>query len=145
MSLISAKAYKLSSPYTDKIYIGSTTGPLDLRRCHHEMAYLNTKYGHLGKRKGKTESSSELFEKSEPDLSQVKISLLEEKYVHSEIEVRQLEQTWMDKTSNLINTRRAVGYEYHTCECGGTIDNSGHKKRHSETKRHRDFVVNQKQ
>jgi hypothetical protein len=69
MDYKNGKIYKLWSPNTDKVYIGSTTQPLFKRLSKHKWNYTYWKKG------GKTEymTSFEIF-----DYGEVKIELIEE-------------------------------------------------------------------
>lgn len=132
------KIYKLITTNSNKVYIGSTKYPLDYRKCQHEFKYHNMKYGHGGIDVGKP-TSGLIFNAAEPDLSQVKIELLEEKIVANNQEARELEQSWIDKIP-CVNFARALRVGSTLCECGGVCHPHG-KKKHLKTNKHIQFVA----
>jgi hypothetical protein len=79
-----SKIYKLTSPYTDKIYIGSTVRPLDKRLEQHRCQY----YG------GSTITSWKLFQLAPDD---VKIELLCSYPCNNKEEAAKLERWFIEE------------------------------------------------
>jgi len=103
-SLISGKIYKISSPNTDKIYIGSTTGTLSWRFRKHTY---NWKHKNLGKY-----CSSEII----LAYGNARIELLEEVEVENLRDLRRIEQRWILKLCNTVNIKDAFSSELETLE-----------------------------
>ncbi len=92
------KIYKLVSPHTDKIYIGSTTKKyLSQRLTGHKN---NFKYYQKNGTNGNTKSFELL------QLGEVEIILLEEYQCNSKDELTARERYWMEQNNNLINKVR---------------------------------------
>ena len=146
------RIYKLSSPHTDRVYVGSTVQTLNQRLANHRCNYSA----------GKNCGSCELLKLGEYD---VEIELLEEIEIeHNEDPKRYCcEQKWMDCTENTCNILRAdktahrAEYikEYHkehkeeiirykaekiTCDCGSMVSRSG-MARHRRTEKHRKLMA----
>jgi len=90
-----SKIYKLTSPHTDQIYIGSTCQKLLSNRLGEH------KYEHIN-RSNKNISSFKLFE-----LGNVKIELIENYPCNSRQELIIREQHWLNTSPNCINTKNA--------------------------------------
>jgi hypothetical protein len=92
-SMIKGMVYKITSPNTDMVYIGSTTETLNdrLRKHIYDMKKTNNYV-----------SSQIILEKGS-----VNIELLEEVYVDSIRDLRKIEQEYIDKTHNAVNKIRA--------------------------------------
>ncbi len=90
-SLIQGRIYKITSPNTDKVYIGSTTLELKERLSYHIKDM-------------KKNSITSIFILEKGDYT---IELLEEVYVESIRDMRKIEQDWIDETPNTVNKQRA--------------------------------------
>ena len=92
------RIYKLTSPHSDRVYVGSTVQTLNARLRLHRRDYRSGKYC----------SSCELLKLGEYD---VKIELLEEIEIEhkKDPKKRKYEQKWMDCTENTCNILRADG------------------------------------
>ena len=90
-SMITGRIYKLTSPNTDKVYIGSTTETLNTR--------LNK---HVSDWKRRNCSSIYILEKGD-----YKIELLEEVQVESSRDLTKIEQSWIDRFPNAVNKKKA--------------------------------------
>lgn len=88
------KIYKLTSPHTDKIYIGSTTIELGVRLNIHKSQA----------KKLISCSSKYLFELGEDD---VKIELIKNYAVDKKEQLTEEERRIMEETTNVVNQRRA--------------------------------------
>jgi hypothetical protein len=94
-SYATGKIYKITSPHTDKIYIGSTTTSLYRRLINHKHYYKHQK----------ANSSKYMFDSGDP-----KIELIEEYPCHTKAELLEREQYYMDLYKDCIcNDRPAVG------------------------------------
>ena len=147
------RIYKLSSPHTDRVYVGSTVQTLNQRLANHRCNYSA----------GKNCGSCELLKLGEHD---VEIELLEEIEIEhtDDPKRREYEQKWIDCTENTCNILRAeparrnrkeymkeyfqknkerlqeLACERITCECGSVI-RRGDKARHRRTKKHRELMA----
>jgi hypothetical protein len=94
-SYATGKIYKITSPNTDKIYIGSTTTSLHRRMINHKHYYKHQKEN----------SSKHMFDSGDPQ-----IELIEEYPCDSKKELLLREQYYMDLYKHCIcNDRPAVG------------------------------------
>lgn len=94
-SYASGKIYKITSPHTDKIYIGSTAQSLERRMINHKHYYKHNK----------GISSKPMFDSGDPQ-----IELIEEYPCHTKKELLLREQYYMDLYKDCIcNERPAVG------------------------------------
>jgi hypothetical protein len=155
------KIYKLISPHTDKIYVGSTTKQyLSQRLTSHKSYYNFFKKGKISKRV----SSADLL-----DLGDVEIILLESYPCNSKDELAARERHWIEQNKNLIvniniptrttkerNDRNYVNNQEilkehsklyrqqhkkeYKCECG-TIMNEYHKIQHIKTDKHLTYLM----
>jgi len=89
-----AKIYKLSSLVNDKVYIGSTCNPLNVRMAQHILSHWAFKSGNNSTRV----SSYDII-----DLEEYKIELLEECNIEERFKI---EQKWID-TIKCINKNSA--------------------------------------
>ena len=92
VSLIEGRIYKLTSPNTNMVYIGSTILTLNLRLSKHVSDW---------KRRDCC-TSKYILEKGN-----VNIELLEEVQVDSIRDLTKIEQEWIDKTPNAVNKKKA--------------------------------------
>jgi hypothetical protein len=91
------KIYKLISPHTDKVYVGSTTeNYLSGRKSGHKSNYKNW----TNNKKGSYISSFELFELG---VDCVDIILLENFPCNSKNELHARERYWIECTANHVN------------------------------------------
>lgn len=92
-SLMTGRIYKIVSPNTHKIYVGSTFETLARRLCKHTYDWHNL-----------AKSSVKYI----LDAGDFKIELLEEVEVEGKAQLRMKEQEWVEKLSNIIvNKNRA--------------------------------------
>ena len=126
-SMIKGKIYKITSPNTDMVYIGSTTATLNRRLRNHFYDW---------ERKRKYCSSIYIIEKGN-----VTIELLEEVQVDSKKDLRKLEQEWINKIPNAVNNRKAYIHEEQLKESTSEYNRKYReknkeiiKKKHSEKK-----------
>ena len=93
---LNAKIYKLTSPNTEEIYVGST--------CYKYLCdRLGVhKYQYINKPENKNTSSSKLFK-----LGDVNIELIELYPCNSRKELIQREQYWLETLPNCINKNKA--------------------------------------
>ncbi len=146
------KIYKIISPHTDKIYIGSTTKQyLSQRLTKHKSHFLMyEKHG-----KGSNMGSFVLLR-----LGDVEIILLETYPCNSREELVAREKHWMEQYNNLVNKSRPViteqerkehkkqyalkKYNYtnekHICECGGEYTTQ-HITTHERTQKHQTYLM----
>jgi hypothetical protein len=142
--------YKISSPSTDKIYIGSTIQPINYRFSYHKGKY-------------NTCSSKEII-----NYKNAIIEPIEEIEYNTLFDLRKRERYYIDlnrekcvnivipnKTDKEINDAnkarhkqyrldnsdylKRVRNEKYICECGGEYSYSN-KQRHIKTKLHQDFL-----
>ena len=85
--------YKITSPLTDKIYIGSTTTPLDKRLSEHKSKYKGYLTG-----KGNNVSSFQIIK-----LGECKIELIENVVFDDKKQLRNKERYYIENTANIIN------------------------------------------
>jgi len=141
--MIKGRIYKLTSPNTNMVYIGSTTETLNSRLRKH-----------IYDMKRKNSSSRHVLEKGD-----FKIELIEEVYVESKDDLRKIEQNWIEKTPNAVNKIRAFDVnpkeqkkEYDRehnrnskkfCKvCNVWIKGRGMLVRHEQTPKHiRNFIL----
>ena len=90
-----AKIYKITSPHTDKIYIGSTTRPLNQRMHQHEYEFKKNNYNC---------SSRLIFE-----YGKCKIVLVEDYPCNNKYELEKKESSYM-KSANVVNIRKIAGF-----------------------------------
>ena len=151
------KIYKIVSPHTDKIYIGSTTQPrLCQRLALHKGEFKNWQLGKVNR-----VTSFDLIE-----LGDVEIILLESYPCNSKDELESRERYWYDLNKELIinknrpfiteKERKQFFKEYReknketikeyrkikfNCECGSTNISYEHKKRHTESDKHQTYLM----
>lgn len=152
--MIKGSIYKITSPNTDMVYIGSTEKTLNSRLSKH-----------IYDMKRKNSSSRHVLEKGD-----FKIELIEEVYVESKDDLRKIEQNWIEKTPNAVNKIRAFDFnpkesqknnytkynernrefrnksfrdKKHYCKlCDCTITGYGMLARHERTLKHiRNFIL----
>jgi hypothetical protein len=109
-SYATGKIYKITSPYTDMIYVGSTTQSLERRMNKHKSNYKN-----------RTHSSKYMFDSGDPQ-----IELIEEYHCDSKKELLLREQYYMDlykdcicnKVNAVFGDRKAYNRAYMRSERG---------------------------
>ena len=134
--------YKLSSPQTDKVYIGYTTQTLANRKIQHR--FINKHH--------RSCKSKEITQYDDFD-----IELLEEVEFNNKNEIYDKEKEYIQNTPNCINKYNNIysvrwGQDVKTymkewreakgitiCDCGGHY-NIFHKKRHFESYKHRNYL-----
>ena len=134
--------YKLSSPQTDKVYIGYTTQPLAQRKIQHRFMYKHNRFG----------KSKEITQYDDFD-----IELLEEMEFNNKNEICDKEMEYIKNTPNCVNkynTTYSVRYSQDIktyrkewsekkgtthCECGGHYTYT-HKNRHFESEIHKNYL-----
>lgn len=155
------RVYKLTSPHTDLVYVGSTIQTLNARLSEHRKDY----------RAGRGCGSCELSKLGEYD---VKIELLEEIEIDHKRDPKRCdyEQKWIDCTENTCNILRADKeykkkyrqktkeywneynrehyqknkeylFEKIPCECGSVITRTN-MTRHKKTQKHKDYMAAKK-
>jgi hypothetical protein len=144
------KIYKLVSPHTNKIYIGSTCKTLNKRLYCHRGHYILWKNNNENKYKYIT--SYNLF-----NLGNVTIELIELYSCNSKVELHSRERYWINQNKDIVvnkqvPTRTKQEYrqdhiEYYKylsrkscqkisiCSCGSHYSES-HKQRHFKTFKH---------
>jgi len=150
------KIYKIISPHTDKIYIGSTYKEyLSQRLAKHKSEFKEWL-------KNKTKPNIRSYELLQ--LGDVEIILLESYPCNSKDELRARERHWIDQHNNLVNKARPVITEEerkqlkkthiqnnkehydsyrkinNTCECGGNYLYSN-KIRHEQSDKHQTYMM----
>jgi hypothetical protein len=155
------KIYKLISPHTDNIYIGSTTKQyLSQRLTSHKSYYNFFKKGKINRRV----SSFVLL-----DLGDVEIILLESYPCNSKDELEARERYWIEQNKNLIinkniptqtvkernNRNYAINHENlkersriyrqqnnqeYKCDCGATI-REYNKNNHNKSDKHQTYLM----
>jgi len=87
--------YKLTSPHTPKIYIGSTFETLNTRYIEHKYNW----------KKNRSCSSKIIFAAGKGN--GVAIELIEKVQVTDKTELRKLEQNYMRELNNIVNIKKA--------------------------------------
>jgi len=133
-----AKIYKLVSNYTDKIYVGSTTQKLSMRKAEHTRDYQQYLKGI-----GYKFISFELLE-----LGPVDIILLEEYQCDNREQLHKRERYHIEK-NNCVNknipARTLKEYQeankdkMYKCSCGSTVKFL-YKSQHTQTSKHLKFT-----
>jgi len=146
------KIYKIVSPHTDKIYIGSTTKQYLSQRLAKHKSHFST---YENKGNGANIGSFELLR-----LGEVEIILLETYPCNSKDELIAREKHWMDQYNNLVNKCRPViteqerkqhkkqyrqktadyTQEKFKCECGGEYTRQ-HRFVHARTIKHQTYLM----
>lgn len=128
-----AKIYKITSPSTNKIYIGSTTTKYLSTRLHeHKKQTRNHRQGR------KNMITSELI----TSFGDSKIELIEKYPCNNRKELETRERYYMDLNSDIIvNKTRPITQTRFICECSGRYMYS-HKNEHLRTKKHKKFLEN---
>jgi len=145
--------YKIVSPYTKKVYIGSTNACcIQSRYNRHVQDYV----AYLNERTTNYLTSFEILKYPEH-----KVVLVEEMEVENAEELKRKEGIHQKYTSHVVNKRIEcrTRKEYYAdnilritelksrpieCECGCTV-RADHLARHRKTKVHQDFIVNQEE
>jgi hypothetical protein len=140
------KIYKLVSPHTDYIYIGSTTKKYLCQRLGGHTTSFNYKIKTgLG-----SNSSHDLIQ-----FGDVEIILLESYPCNSKDELHSRERYWIENTDNVINARKKPHiteeerHEYslnrklkrYNCICGSINISHGNKKEHEKTDKHQTYMM----
>ena len=142
------KIYKLISPHTDKIYIGSTAKKYLCQRLGGHKTSLEYKM-----KTGKGSNSSHDLIR----LGDVEIILLEAYPCNSRDELRARERYWIEQANNmnLINVRKKPyitveerrqysldrKLKRYNCVCGSINLNHGDKKNHIATDKHQTYMM----
>lgn len=121
--MITGRIYKLTSPNTDMVYIGSTTETLNRRLNQHIYDW---------EKKRKDNSSIYILEKGD-----YKIELIEEVQVDSIRDLRKLEQEYIDKIPNTINKVRAYISEEEKIEYNKTREKKYREKNKDKIIKHK--------
>ena len=130
------KIYKITSPHTDKIYIGSTVQPLKQRFSAHKYEYKKNNYNC---------SSRIIF-----DFGDCNIELIKDYQCNNKKELEAEEMKYII-SSNVVNIRKSTGYTipprrekrqliYYTCECGWDLCSLAYKKGHERSKIHQQYL-----
>ena len=112
-SLMTGRIYKIVSPNTHKIYVGSTFDTLSQRFRHHTYEWRNKK---------RCCTVKEVL-----DAGDFKIELLEEIEVENKSELRMKEQEWAEKLSNIIVNKNKA---FSTLEQTKQLRNENNKERY---------------
>jgi hypothetical protein len=155
--------YKISSPSTDSVYIGSTTKTIQQRLRQHKADYKR----YLNKTKNYVTSYEivkyddaiiELLEKLEYEN---KIELydreayyikLDNKSINRVIPNRTYKKYYEDNKEQIIEKKKQYAInnkqqikehqnEKHTCDCGGKYTNAN-KARHLKSSKHKQYITN---
>jgi len=139
--MIRGKIYKITSPNTEQVYIGSTTDSISYRLYGHGCQYISYRRG-----KNHYCSSYEIIERGNAE-----IELIEEYICNTKEELRIREQYWIENTPNNCNKRFAHATEGRKqtiyakrlvtkpCACGGKYSEAG-KRTHFKTKLHQQYL-----
>lgn len=134
--------YSIKSSSGTETYIGSTKQAPHVRFAGHRY----------DAKRGKSTGIKPLIDKYGVDT--LVYEVIEEVDCNNINELRQIEDKWIRKTSNCINTYQACismtmveyqqmkyhqRYKKHQCECGGSYTTTN-KAEHLRTKRHRNFI-----
>jgi len=124
------KIYKIISPHTDKIYIGSTIRDLDLRFNEH-----------IKDCKIKNLTSSQIFKHGDCE-----IELIEEYPCDNKKELDTREKYHIQNSLNCINilmkrTNDELSKEIKKCICGSNVQSIGLNK-HIKSKKHQEYIKN---
>jgi hypothetical protein len=122
-SLITGRIYKIVSPNTHKIYVGSTFETLAQRFRHHTYEWRN----------GIACTVKEVL-----DAGDFKIELLEEVEVESKAELRIKEQEWVEKLSNIIVNKNKA---FSTLEQTKQKRNDNNKERYKTDPEYREKQI----
>ena len=158
MSII-GRIYKISSPQSEKIYIGSTIYSINNRLKQHKRAYKR----YQDDKKGSHITSFELLMYDD-----VKIELLEENKFKDKNEMHTKERFYIESTNNTVNKNRPIitkeelkvcyaenkklyrinnkekinerANEKFNCDCGGKYCRS-FRASHNKSKRHINYIT----
>lgn len=158
------KIYKIWSPLTDKIYIGSTTQPLCNRMSNHRTCYKLWLKGYV-RPSGMPASNCSSFRILEID-PDCKIELLKKFPCNNKTELENEERAIMDLLDNCVNVNKGKSFdpeymknykkkywsenkdkinecrnEKFDCDCGGRYTRA-HKSRHYISKKHKKYIDN---
>jgi len=122
-SLITGRIYKIVSPNTHKIYVGSTFETLAQRFRHHTYEWRN----------GIACTVKEVL-----DAGDFKIELLEEVEVEGKAQLRIKEQEWVEKLSNIIVNKNKA---FSTLEQTKQKRNDNNKERYKTDPEFRDKQI----
>ena len=146
------KIYKIISPHTDKIYIGSTAKQY---LCQRLTAHKTSFRAYQKTGKGGNLRSYELLQSGD-----VEIILIESYPCNSKDELTARERHWIDQHNNAINKIRPSitkeedkerrkqyalkrsdhSNEKHICECGGEYTTQ-HITTHNKTDKHQTYLM----
>lgn len=141
---ITGTIYKISSEQTDRVYVGSTTLPILTRFSVHKSHFKrwNNEEEGVGYC-----ASFEIMQFDDAD-----VEILEQAEMENRMELRALEQIWLDRTPNIVNVKKAVltpeqKQEYIAarlqkikCECGGSYSITN-LKHHRSSSKHSRYVL----
>ena len=128
------RIYKLTSPQSELVYVGSTTASIKKRLSHHKTnykRYTNGKHGYI--------SSHEILKHGDAN-----IELIEQKEYKDKKEMLERERFFMDSIENTVNKNRCgVSHkesvehdgEKFKCDCGGVYTRKN-RNAHNKSKRH---------
>ena len=119
-SLMTGQIYKIVSPNTHKIYIGSTFETLAQRLRHHTYEWRN---------------GIACTVKKVLDAGDFKIEFLEEVKVESKAQLRMKEQEWVEKLSNIIVNKNKA---FSTLEQTKQKQNEHNKERYKTDSEYRE-------
>ena len=134
--------YKITSPNTDKVYVGSTTRTLHtrfrqhLKKCNPTTSKEIIDFG---------DAVIECLEEVDIDIMKQReryyIELMRDKCVNQVIPLRTLKEWWEDNKDYLYHHRRDYIAKLETinCECGSSCKKNNHIQ-HSKTKKHLKYL-----
>jgi hypothetical protein len=131
---ITGRIYKITSPQTDTVYIGSTTQTLQKRLSKHKSDYKQYQNGKVN-----YISSYEILKYGD-----AKIELIDENKYETMTELQYKEREYIELHKNAVNKQKPLLKEnerdYYDiyrckCDCGGSYINK-HKAKHNRTKKH---------
>lgn len=136
---INGKVYKLVSPNTDRIYIGSTKQTLVQRMNSHRAKYNAWKIG-----QHHYTTSFDIFDAGNASIELIELYPCESREVLRTREQYHLEQNpeiCVNKLKAFISSEDEKKHksEMHQCECGGKYS-LHHKSRHDQTELHLNFL-----
>ena len=134
---ITGRIYKIKSPQTEKVYIGSTIQTLQNRLIKHKSGYKRYQSG-----KGNNMTSYEILKHGDAT-----IELIDEREYETMTELQYKEREYIELHKNAVNKQKPLlkenerdQYDIYRCkcDCGGSYVNK-HKASHMRTKKHKNY------
>jgi len=142
------KIYKITSPQTDKVYIGSTKQTLKYRFSHHKSGakHKGKYYSSFDLIQNYSDCEIELIQEVEVDQRYIRerywIEFYQDKCVNERIPIRTKEETREHQREYYEANREQINAKI-TCECGSKITRgymSSYMSKHRKTMKHLKFV-----